>query len=99
MVMMWLPFSRYISATPLMARLSDSVAQEVKMISLGLAWMSAAICSRAVSTAFSASQPKGWLRLGGVPDWVGEERSIAPPTPRAPGGGGGVSLLNGKFSG
>ena len=32
-VMMWLPFSRYISATPLIARLLLSVAPEVKMIS------------------------------------------------------------------
>ena len=35
-VMMWLPFSRYISATPLIARLSDSVAPLVKTISFGV---------------------------------------------------------------
>src|SRR5271157_6055723 len=35
--MMWLPFSLYISATPLMARLSLSVAPEVKMISFAVA--------------------------------------------------------------
>ena len=35
-VMMWSPFSRYISATPLMARLSLSVAPEVKTISFGV---------------------------------------------------------------
>ena len=33
-VMMWLPFLRYIAATPLMARLLLSVAPQVKMISL-----------------------------------------------------------------
>jgi hypothetical protein len=32
-VMMWLPFSRYISAAPLIARLFASVAPLVKMIS------------------------------------------------------------------
>src|SRR5215469_12381250 len=56
--MMWLPRSRYISAMPLRARLLDSVAPEVKMISLEVAPMSLAICSRAFSVAFSASQPK-----------------------------------------
>ena len=35
-VMMWLPFSAYISATPLIARLFDSVAPLVKMISCGV---------------------------------------------------------------
>ena len=36
-VMMWLPFSAYISATPLSARLFDSVAPLVKTISLAVA--------------------------------------------------------------
>ena len=40
-VMMWLPFSRYISATPLIARLLLSVAPLVKMISFGVAPISA----------------------------------------------------------
>ena len=43
-VMMWLPFSRYISATPLSARLFDSVAPEVKIISFAVAPISFAIC-------------------------------------------------------
>jgi len=53
---------------PLMARLLDSVAPEVKMISLAVAPMSLAICSRAFSTACSASQPKAWLRLAAFPN-------------------------------
>ena len=36
-VMMWLPFSAYISATPLSARLFDSVAPLVKTISFAVA--------------------------------------------------------------
>jgi len=40
-----------------MARLSDSVAPLVKMISFALALIRRAICSRPASAAFSASQP------------------------------------------
>jgi hypothetical protein len=40
-----------------MVRLFDSVAPDVKMISLGDALMRDAICSRATSTDFSASHP------------------------------------------
>ncbi len=68
-VMMWLPFSRYISATPLIIRLSDSVAPLVKMISLGVALMSEATCARAFSTASSPAQPKEWLRLAALPNF------------------------------
>ena len=71
-VMMWLPFSAYISATPLMARLSDSVAPLVKTISLGVAPIRSAICWRAFSTACSASQPKVWLRLAALPNFSRE---------------------------
>jgi cysteine desulfurase len=46
-----------MAATPLMARLFDSVAPLVKMISFPEAPIRAAICSRAFSTASSASQP------------------------------------------
>jgi hypothetical protein len=67
-VMMWLPRSRYISAMPLRARLLDSVAPEVKMISLAVAPMSLAIWPRAISTADSASQPNWWLRLAALPN-------------------------------
>jgi hypothetical protein len=49
--MMWLPFSRHASATPLIARLSLSVAPEVKTISAGEALMEAAIWWRAFFTA------------------------------------------------
>ncbi len=68
-VMMWLPFSRYISATPLIARLSLSVAPEVKMISFAVAPISFAIRSRDSSTASSATHPKGWLRLAALPNF------------------------------
>ncbi len=37
------------------------------MISLAVAPISLAICSRAFSTACSASQPKAWLRLAALP--------------------------------
>src|SRR5271156_4876878 len=90
--MMWLPRSRYISAIPLMARLLLSVAPEVKMISLAVAPISLAICSRAVSTPCSASQPKEWLRLGGVADFSVEKGRHAPPQPRGVGLGGGVFI-------
>jgi len=51
-----------------MARLLDSVAPEVQMISFGSAFTSAATFSRASSTAFSAVQPKAWLRDAGLPN-------------------------------
>ncbi len=38
------------------------------MISLAEAPISRAICSRATSTAFSASQPNWWLRLAALPN-------------------------------
>ncbi len=50
-----------------MARLSDSVAPEVQMISFESQFTSAATSTRAFSTACSASQPKGWLRDAGLP--------------------------------
>ncbi len=66
-VTMCLPrFCRKLAA-PLIARLSDSVAPEVKTISLPLPPMSAATCSRARSTAASAYQPNAWLRLAALP--------------------------------
>ncbi len=64
--MMWLPRSRYISAMPLMARLFDSVAPEVKMISLAVAPMSLAICSRAFSTAAFGFPAEAVVAAGGV---------------------------------
>ncbi len=52
-----LAFSRYILAAPRIARSSDSVAPEVKTISLSEAPIAAAIWWRASSTAASAFQP------------------------------------------
>src|SRR5947207_200269 len=78
---MWLPFSRYISATPLSARLMASVPPDVKTSSFGSrAPISAASCSRARSTAASASQPNGWLRLAGCPNFSVKYGSIASTT-------------------
>jgi hypothetical protein len=47
--------------------LFDSVAPDVQTISRGSAPTSAATCSRAFSTAASASQPQAWLREAGLP--------------------------------
>src|SRR5262249_44218608 len=55
------------SAMPLIARLFDSVAPEVQTISLPLAPMRRATCSRASSTADSARQPNTWLREAALP--------------------------------
>ena len=79
-VMMWLPFSAYISATPLSARLFDSVAPLVKTISFAVAPISSATCLRAFSTASSASQPKLWLRLAALPNMSVKYGSIASNT-------------------
>ena len=68
-VIIWSPFSLYISSTPLIARLSDSVAPLVKTISFGSALISLAICFRALSTASSAAHPKAWLRLAAFPNF------------------------------
>ena len=73
-VMMWLPFSAYISATPLSARLFDSVAPLVKTISFAVAPIRLATCLRAFSVASSASQPKLWLRLAELPKMFGQVR-------------------------
>src|SRR5947207_3819025 len=80
-VTMWLPFSRYISATPLMARLMDSVPPDVKTSSFASrAPIRRASCARASSTAASASQPNGWLRLAGWPNFSVKYGSIASTT-------------------
>src|SRR5438552_16206360 len=80
-VTMWLPFSRYISATPLRARLIASVPPDVKTSSFGSrAPINAASCSRARSTAASASQPNGWLRLAGCPYFSVKYGSMASTT-------------------
>src|SRR5437899_1836155 len=80
-VTMWFPFSRYISATRLRARLIDSVPPDVNTISFGSrAPISAASWLRAVSTAASASHPKGWFRLAGWPYFWVKYGSIASTT-------------------
>ena len=50
------------------------------MISFAVAPMSLAICSRAVSTACSASQPKEWLRLAALPNFAVKKGIIASST-------------------
>src|SRR5437867_4445655 len=98
-VTMWLPFSRYISATPLIARLIDSVPPEVKITSLGSrAPMSFASCSRARSTAFSASQPKEWFRLAGWPNFSVKYGIIASTTRGSTGVVDCASMKIGNFS-
>src|SRR5258708_6216119 len=80
-VTMWLPFSLYISAAPLRARLIASVPPEVKTSSFGSrAPISVAILPRAASTAPSASHPNGWLRLAGCPNFSVKYGSIASTT-------------------
>ena len=53
----WLPLARRARATPLMARLSDSVAPLVKTISLADGADQRRDLRRAASTASSAFQP------------------------------------------
>src|SRR5438552_4329995 len=99
-VTMWLPFSRYISATPLRARLIDSVPPEVNTSSLGSrAPMSLASLPRATSTAASASQPNGWLRLAGCPNFSVKYGSIASTTRGSHGVVDWASMKIGNFSG
>ena len=81
-VMMWLPFSLYISATPLIARLLLSVAPLVKMISLALAPISAATCSRAVVDRLLGLPAEGVVAAGGVAERLGEVRQHRLDHPR-----------------
>ena len=96
---MWLPFSRYISATPFSARLMASVPPEVNTTSLGSrAPMSLAICSRARSTPLSASQPNGWLRLAGCPNFSVKYGIIASSTRGSTGVVDWLSMKIGSFN-
>ena len=63
----WLPFRFRAWAAPLIARLFDSVAPDVKTISLGSAPIAPATCCRARSTASPASQPKRCEMLAALP--------------------------------
>ena len=74
---MWLPFGRRALATPLIARLLDSVAPLVKMISFALAPIRAATCRRAASTASSAFHPKACVRLAALPKCTEKYGSMA----------------------
>src|SRR5881396_2675852 len=98
-VTMWLPFSLYISATPLRARLIASVPPEVKTSSFGSrAPISVAILARAASTAPSASHPNGWLRLAGCPNFSVKYGSIASTTRGSHGVVDCASMKIGNFS-
>ena len=79
-VTMWRPFPACDRAIPFTARLSDSVAPEVKTISSGAAPMRAATCSRARSTARCASWPNAWLRPDGLPYFSPKNGSMAATT-------------------
>ena len=67
-------------ATPLIARLIDSVAPDVQISSRGSQLTSSATWARAFSTAFSASQPNAWLREAGLPKWLRSHGTIASTT-------------------
>src|SRR5438552_7624276 len=98
-VTMWLPFSLYISATPLRARLIASVPPEVKTSSFGSrAPISVAILPRAASTAPSASHQNGWLRLAGCPNFSVKYGSIASTTRGSHGVVDCASMKIGNFS-
>ena len=73
------PFA-YMRAAPLIARLFDSVEPLVQTISFGEAPISAAACSRARSTASSASQPTLWFWLAVLPTFSVKYGSIASTT-------------------
>src|SRR5438309_11309838 len=98
-VTMWLPFSLYISAAPLRARLIASVPPEVNTSSFGSrAPISVAILPRAASTAPSASHPNGWLRLAGCPNLSVKYGSIASTTRGSHGVVDCASMKIGNFS-
>ena len=63
-VTMRLPRALSESAAPLIAKLSDSVAPDVQIISLGSAPIRFATLRRAFSTAFSASRPSACPEAG-----------------------------------
>src|ERR1700746_3093644 len=76
-----------------------SVPPEVNTTSLGSrAPISLAICSRALSTPPSASQPKGWLRLAGWPNFSVKYGIIASSTRGSTGVVDWLSMKIGNFS-
>src|SRR3989304_434767 len=80
---MWLPFSRYISAAPLSARLIASVPPDVNTTSFGSRTPSrrASFCL-APSTAPPASPPEGVVAAGRVTELLGEVREHRLDAPR-----------------
>ncbi len=79
-VTIWSPRDRSASTAPLSARLLDSVAPLVKVISPAVALMSAATCARARSVASRASQPNACCLLWGLPNRSVKNGSIASRT-------------------
>ncbi|MDT4874647.1 hypothetical protein FQZ97_1099590 [compost metagenome] len=67
LVMMWPPDTPRAWATPLRARLLDSVAPEVQTICSGVAPTSSATWRRACSTVCRACWPKAWELEAGLP--------------------------------
>ncbi len=73
---MWLPFERFANATPLMAKLFDSVPPLVKMMFFDFALMSFATCLRAFSMDFCVIKPKE-CELDGFPKFSNRKGKIA----------------------
>ena len=76
----WRPRGASERAAPRIARLSDSVAPDVKTISSGCAPTSAATCARPSATACAASWPNTCCRLDGLPNCSVKYGSIAEST-------------------
>ena len=84
-----------MSATPLIARLFDSVAPLVQTIAVAVSPLSsAATCTRAWSTAASAAQAERVPAAGGVAEDFHEERAHRLKHARVDGGGGVVVEIN-----
>src|SRR5438046_9999573 len=64
----------------MLATLSASVELLMKNMSYDIGLITRAICSRASSTAFSASQPNPWLRLAALQKVFVKYESIASRT-------------------
>ena len=73
----WSPLPRAAVTAPKSARLSDSVAPDVKMISFGSALIVRATWTRAFVTASSALQPKACVREAALPNSSVKYGSIA----------------------
>ncbi len=78
-VMMWSPFSAYISATPLMARLWTRL-RAGKNDFFRIAIDQRADPDAGVLTISSAFQPNAWLRLAALPNVSVKQGSISSRT-------------------